>query len=83
MTAARPAGRRGDEVRAAWDRARSSALSRDVEAISVTEPTQNEVLVKAKQIAHDDGKLIDKAGRWRLRADVMRALSQGIHVPAV
>jgi hypothetical protein len=30
-----------------------------VEAISMTEPTEDEVLVKAKQLAHDDGRLWD------------------------
>jgi hypothetical protein len=34
-------------------------LDRVLEAISMTEPTEPEVLVKAKQLAHDDCRLWD------------------------
>jgi hypothetical protein len=34
-------------------------VDRVLEAISMTEPTEHEVLVKAKQLAHDDGRLWD------------------------
>jgi hypothetical protein len=40
------------------------------------------ILVKAKQLAHDDGRLINKAaGRWRVRAEVMSTLSEEVSDP--
>jgi hypothetical protein len=41
-----------------WNRASSTAF-RIGEAISMTEPTEDEILVKAKKLAHDDCRLWD------------------------
>jgi hypothetical protein len=38
---------------------RSSAFPWGAEGISMIEPTEDEILVKAKQLAHDDGRLWD------------------------
>jgi hypothetical protein len=47
---------------------------------AMTEPTEDEILVKAKQLAHDDGKLWDTedlegdpTGRDRMTDDSLRA----------
>jgi hypothetical protein len=49
------------------------------EALLMTEPTEDEILVKAKQLAHKDGRLWDRADieeapweRNRLVADPLR-----------
>jgi hypothetical protein len=52
-----------------------------LEAISMAEPTGQEVLVKAKQLAHDDGRLWDAEdledappeARERFADDLLRA----------
>jgi hypothetical protein len=52
-----------------------------LEAVSMTEPTEDEVLVKAKQLADDDGRLWDTediehapAARDRFADDSLRAI---------
>jgi hypothetical protein len=64
----------------AWNHASSAGVEPVSEALLMTEPTEDEIRVKAKQLTHDDGRLWDTpdikdapSERDRIVGDALRA----------